>query len=323
MGTGEFTGIKRAAFPFLLAAKEDQTIYSPDCVPEGFSLSDPDHLQACNVIALYRHWLERQRQGLTPFIVLNPSPLHGPIIKKSGKEKGKKAVRYLDVSDDPVDEDEEDEDGNGGNDDVGDGDGDVEKAGELKALKIGPPTRKEKTNHAIQAAGPSSLSQSKPAAKGRKPKNSKGGKKTVKTTKETVNDDERQLPENPKRKREAEVGLVGESPLKTQKTDTLRKSGRVAAKTEVDETKKASHIIYDLNTIQLIFFQKGQGQKRPAEDEGGSNPKRPRHQKKDSNPERSGNAAMYVSYPQTIYRSHHCPSAPPRLHLRNVESELG
>ena len=44
-----------------------------------------------------------------PFIVLNPSPLHGPIIKKSDKEKGKKKADYMDVSDDQ-DENEDDED---------------------------------------------------------------------------------------------------------------------------------------------------------------------------------------------------------------------
>jgi hypothetical protein len=221
---------------------------------------------------LYRHWLGRQRRGLAPFIVLNPSPLHGPIVKKSDKGKGKKPQRYEDVSDDPVDDDGEEEDGEDGNDDdVEDDDGDdddgvghVEKADELNAPKIGPPTRKEKTKHAIQAAaGPSSLSQPKPAPKGRKPKNSKGGKQSVKATKETVNGDDRKLPENTKRKREVEVGLVGEPPLKTQKTDTLRKSGRVAANAEVDETKKASHLIYDLNIIQLIFFRRDEEKRGP------------------------------------------------------------
>jgi hypothetical protein len=241
----------------------------PDCVPEGFSLSDPDHLQASNVIALYRHWLGRQRQGLAPFIVLNPSPLHGPIIKKSDKGKGKKPQRYEDVSDDPVDDDGEEEDGDDVDveDDDGDDDdgvGHVEKVGEHNVPKIGPPNRKKKTKHAIQAAaGPSSLSQPKPAPKGRKPKNSKGGKQTAKATKETVNGDDLKLPENPKRKREPEVGLIGEPPLKTQKTDTIRKSGRVAANAEVDESKKACHHIYDLNIIQLIFFRRDEEKRGP------------------------------------------------------------
>ena len=78
--TGEFIGSKTAGFPFVLAAKEDQTIYSPECIPEGFSLSDPDHLLGSGIISLYRNWLEHQKKGLVPFIVLNPSPLHGPIV---------------------------------------------------------------------------------------------------------------------------------------------------------------------------------------------------------------------------------------------------
>ena len=79
--TGEFIGSKTAGFPFVLAAKEDQTIYSPECIHEGFSLSDPDHLLGSGIISLYWHWLEHQKKkGLVPFIVLNPSPLHGPIV---------------------------------------------------------------------------------------------------------------------------------------------------------------------------------------------------------------------------------------------------
>jgi hypothetical protein len=182
------------------------------------------------------------------------------MITKSEKAKGKKAAPYVDVSDDPVDKDDEDEDGDCGDDD--DGVGDVEKAGELQAPKFGPPTGKQRTNHAIQDAGPSQ-SQPKPARKGRKPKISNGGKKTVLTAKETVNCDNQNLPEKPKPKRKAEVVLVGESPRKSQKTDTLRKSRRVAANAEVDETKKASHIIYDLKVIQLIFFRIDEDKRGP------------------------------------------------------------
>ena len=58
--TGEFTGNSRAAFPYSLASKEDQTIFSPECVPEGFTLSDPDHLSGVKIVALYSHWWRRQ-----------------------------------------------------------------------------------------------------------------------------------------------------------------------------------------------------------------------------------------------------------------------
>jgi hypothetical protein len=47
--------------------------------------------------------------------------------------------------------------------------------------------------------------------------------------------------------KKAKFVLAGKLPRKTQKTDTLRKSRQAAANTEVelevDETKKASHII--------------------------------------------------------------------------------
>ena len=88
--TGDFIGSKTAGFLFVLAAKEDQMIYSPECVPEGFSLSDPDHLPGLGIISLYQHWLEHQKKGLALFIVLNPSPLHGPMFKKSDKAQGKR-----------------------------------------------------------------------------------------------------------------------------------------------------------------------------------------------------------------------------------------
>ena len=107
--TGEFIGSKTAGFPFILVAKEDQTIYSPECIPKGFSLSDPDHLLGSGIISLYQHWLEHQKKGLAPFIVLNLSPLHGPTFKKSNlknenhklkknlSEKKRKAEDELDV----------------------------------------------------------------------------------------------------------------------------------------------------------------------------------------------------------------------------------
>ena len=43
--TGDFTGSSRSSFPYSLAAKDDQIIFFPDCVPEGFRLSNPDHVR--------------------------------------------------------------------------------------------------------------------------------------------------------------------------------------------------------------------------------------------------------------------------------------
>ena len=107
--TGDFTGNTMSLFPYILAAKDDQMIYSPDCVPEGFTLSDPDHLTVSNIIALYRHWLERQNRRLSPFIVLNAHPNHVVILKnsqKSQKDKGKQKMKYVDDTEEDKEEEE-------------------------------------------------------------------------------------------------------------------------------------------------------------------------------------------------------------------------
>jgi hypothetical protein len=111
--TGDFTGNSISLFPYLLAAKDDQKIYSEDCVPEGFVLSDPDHLKAFDIEALYSHMLGRQKKGLSPFIVLSASPQHVVIQKKKSQtskkagSKGKGKMRYVEI-DDMMDVDEED-----------------------------------------------------------------------------------------------------------------------------------------------------------------------------------------------------------------------
>jgi hypothetical protein len=124
---GEFTGNSIDLFPYSLASKEDQTIYSTECVPDNFTLSDPDHLKTFQIEELYKHWLARQRKGLEPFVILNSSPQHGSSRKsqKSAKAKGKKKMEYVEVDDEqegkseckeedqedvPMMEEEEDED---------------------------------------------------------------------------------------------------------------------------------------------------------------------------------------------------------------------
>ena len=98
---GKFTGSKTSSFPFGLAAKEDQNIISPESVPENFTLSDPDHLDIPQINTLYNHWLDRQRKGLPPFVVINPSPLHAHLVKKSSTVKqGKKKKTYVPVRSD-------------------------------------------------------------------------------------------------------------------------------------------------------------------------------------------------------------------------------
>jgi len=125
-----------------LAAKEDQTIFSPDCIPEDFTLSDPDHLPAFKINRLCNHWWGRQRKGLAPFIVLNASPNHGvrSSKKKSEDRKGKGKLKYVGIDDDADEE------------------GPTEEM--PPAVKIGPPKRKGKkmplrTEDSLQVTGPS------------------------------------------------------------------------------------------------------------------------------------------------------------------------
>jgi hypothetical protein len=114
---GDFTRNPRASFPYILASKDGQKIVSPDSLPKGFALSDPDHLKASAVDVLYTHWQRRQAKGIAPLIFLESSPHHGDAMKKSEKARGKKKAEYVHVTDD------EDEDGD--EDDAVDGDEDI------------------------------------------------------------------------------------------------------------------------------------------------------------------------------------------------------
>lgn len=95
--TGEFTSNKKAAFPYILAANDDQEIFSQDSVPDGFILSDPDHLTGFDIDSLYRHWLRRQQKKLSPFVILKASPQHQMSVPKSAKAKGKRKMDYEEV----------------------------------------------------------------------------------------------------------------------------------------------------------------------------------------------------------------------------------
>jgi hypothetical protein len=125
---GKFTGYKKAAFPYLLAAKDGQNVYSPECVPANFSLGDPDHLTGFKISSLYNHWLSRQQKKLQPFIVLNAGPLHHTLVSKTEKPKGKKRkLEYVPVSsNEPSDEGEKEEGSDNARNDV-------------PPLKFGPP----------------------------------------------------------------------------------------------------------------------------------------------------------------------------------------
>ena len=213
-GTGDFTGNPRAGFPYILAAKEDQNIYSSDSVPEGFVLSDPDHLTGFKIDSLYAHWMGRQRKGLEPFVVLNANPQHGKSTK-SLKAKGKSKAEWVNVdSDDDNDDDDDDDDDDDKDDDKvdnddkvddDDDDGDNKDDDEVDdddeaddddkvdddgvdddmmfdevdkapaAPKIGPPTGKGRGTK-TQDAGPSKRSPSKPSLRKKNSKGVKSGK---------------------------------------------------------------------------------------------------------------------------------------------------
>ena len=83
--------------------QEGQNIFSPESVPEGFILGDPDHLKAFKIDSLYNHWLKRQSKGLTPFVILNPGPNHEKSKKISEKVRGKKKKNYVKVRTDDED----------------------------------------------------------------------------------------------------------------------------------------------------------------------------------------------------------------------------
>ena len=153
--TGDFTGSSTSAFPYSLSAKNDQTIFSSECIPDGLRLSDPDHLTTLQINRLYTHWLKRQDEGLAPLIILNASPLHGASIKKSEKSKGKAKAKvgWVEVGDDEEEEEEEEllnEQKEGGDEEEGEDDdeerNDDTNAGTPAVIKYGPPQGKKKQN---------------------------------------------------------------------------------------------------------------------------------------------------------------------------------
>jgi hypothetical protein len=78
--------------------KDSQTIFSTDCIPEEFTLSDPDYLTGSKITALYSHWWKQQKKRLAPFIVLNASLNHGISRKKTaGNLKGKWKIEYVGI----------------------------------------------------------------------------------------------------------------------------------------------------------------------------------------------------------------------------------
>jgi len=251
--TGDFTGSSTSAFPYSLSAKSDQTIFSPECVPEGFRLSDPDHLTTAQIHVLYSHWLERQEDGLAPLIILNASPLHGAFMRKSEKRKGKAKMEYFDVGDDDEEDEEKDatmkepgDDNDDDDDDDDDDDGDegkqdAEMDGGIKegeeeenpVMKYGPPLGKQKANPSSAqntthagVAGPSTTPRLKYASKASNPGEASKLPSTFQAQVASVK------PTTSKKtnlsKREAEQDLIKDGPAKRVKTNGSKKVERQA-----------------------------------------------------------------------------------------------
>jgi hypothetical protein len=125
-------------------------------------LSDPDHLTAFHIDALYVHWLGRQKKGLSPFVVINGGPHHRTSAKTSQKGKEKQKVAYVDVDtdDESVQDDEDDVVEEDEDDDVEQAETEEELDPNVPAVKFGPPpskkNRTERSTHLEDSvAGPS------------------------------------------------------------------------------------------------------------------------------------------------------------------------
>ena len=151
---GDFTGSKKAQFPYSLASVDNQEIYDPECVPDGFVLSDPEHIRTLGINLLYSHFIQRQNQGLRPFVILKCSPLHTKAEKILKKGKGKAKATWEDVStDDEKDEIDVPDKENG------DGSELEEEVKKSPAKKVGRQKQKvqQPPNDNSPVAGPSTL----------------------------------------------------------------------------------------------------------------------------------------------------------------------
>lgn len=171
---GDFTSNSIAAFPYMLASQEDQNIFLKDCVPRGFSLNDPDHLNMSQIDALYAHLLARQRKGLPPFVVLNAGPLHAVSMKKSAasskksaKGKGKQKMEYEEVNSEEEDVSENVDGPSDGGLDGGASDDDIAAAEESETEipragpQVGTASSSKLAPNPIPRAGPSKPAVSK------------------------------------------------------------------------------------------------------------------------------------------------------------------
>jgi hypothetical protein len=249
--TGESTGSKIASFPYLLASKENQTVFDPECVPKGFVLSDPDHLHGSQIISLYNHWLRRQARKLSPFMVLK-SPLHQGL-DMSAKARGKRKMEYVEVNSEDEEEksmgEKEDRSEGDPSDDEEDDFG--EKVISAGVMKVGPPTGNvtssskqppSKARDDPQVAGPSSVPSKGKSIKanGQKEVNQLVAQKKIAWSKQSQNidaqadkpqDDRSKLEQSAKKAKSTKSTVeakVKPGPAKASKDNRTRQSGGTA-----------------------------------------------------------------------------------------------
>jgi hypothetical protein len=299
---GDFTGSPRSAFPYTLASKDGQEIYSPDSVPQEFCLSDPDHYSAFKIDSLYKHWLERQKKGLQPFVIVNPSPRHEKKVKRSHKGKAKAKADWVDVNsegeqdeieqeqEEEKEEEEQQEPDDDDFSDVNEEQSSATKYAPPLGPKIGPPIGRKKQFPVSPVAGPSTL----PPVKHFKPSKISAEKtyskppnapkllnlqqrlkkriigKKKKGTKDTDTKGlffklttSRTVKDPNVKKRKAEEDLAIGVPQKLSKTDPHKKSGRLGGREIVGEPVEETA----LNTGKGMKIETGMKRKHLEEEE--------------------------------------------------------
>jgi len=232
-----------AAFPYIQAAKDDQKIYSKESVPDGFILSDPDHLTGFQIVSLYNHWLRRQQKKLRPFIIRQAQPHHRSSETLSSKAKGKRRMEYFEVDTDDGEVTSSDEEETG-NEEIS------------KPIKIGPPQlgvpgpsalRSEKTTSKYKSKAADSEKDERKAKKGMTKISSPSKSDSLAKSKKRKADTESPIPPPLTKKRKADTELPIPPPSKLGKSE---RGGRRMAKVIDEKPTSVSNLIHPESKAQ-------------------------------------------------------------------------
>jgi hypothetical protein len=225
-----------AAFPYIQAAKDDQKIYSKESVPNGFILSDPDHLTGFQIVSLYNQWIRRQQKKLRPFIILQAQPHHRSSETLSSKAKGKKRMEYLEVDTDDAEVTSSDEEETG----------DEEIS---KPIKFGPPrlgvpgpstVGLEKTTSKFKSKAVDREKDDRKAKEGMAEISSPSKSDSLARSKKRKADTESPIPPPSTKKRKADTELPIPPPAKLVKSE---RGGRRMAKVVDEKPTSVSNLI--------------------------------------------------------------------------------